>query len=73
MPRTHLINEQLNALAGTLGQRSEVILQAWRAAADSDARLTTGNSLPQSQFNDHVPHVLQSFGRKLRSWPNDVS
>ncbi|MDQ3215600.1 MAG: HAMP domain-containing histidine kinase [Pseudomonadota bacterium] len=73
MPRTHLINEQLDALADTLEQRSEAILQAWRATADGDSRLTTGISLPQSQFNDHIPHVLQSFGRKLRAWPNDVS
>jgi len=73
MTRTPLINEQLNALAALLDQRQDAILQAWRAAADADPRLTTSNSLPQSQFNDHIPHVLDSYGQRLRAWPNDVS
>ena len=73
MARTQIIDEQLNALAAYLHTRRDAILQAWRAAADGDPLLTTANSLPQSQFNDHIPDVLDALGRRLQVWPNDAS
>ena len=71
MARTHIIDEQLNLLATCLRERREAILAAWRAAADADPQLTTANSLPQSQFNDHIPDVLEAFERRLLMWPQD--
>jgi signal transduction histidine kinase len=56
---------ELTALAHHLHQRRSVILQHWRAAVAADPALTTGNSLPRSQLNDHIPAVLADFGREL--------
>lgn len=71
MPRTRTIDEQLNSLATCLRERRDAILAAWRAAADADPQLTTADSLPQSQFNDHIPDVLEGFERSLQAWPHD--
>lgn len=73
MARTQIIDEQLNALAAYLHSRRDAILQAWRAAADADTHLTTANALPQSQFNDHIPDVLDALGRRLQVWPDDAA
>ena len=71
MARTQIIDEELSGVAAYLRERREDILQAWRAAADADPLLTTANSLPKSQFNDHIPDVLDLFERKLQAWPQD--
>lgn len=71
--RTQLIIEQLIALAAYLRGRQDVMLETWRAAANSDPLLTTANTLPVSQFNDHIPNVLDAFGRRLRMWPSEAS
>ncbi|MGH6612023.1 MAG: sensor histidine kinase [Burkholderiaceae bacterium] len=71
MPRTQIIDEQLNSLAACLRARREAILTAWREAADDDPLLTTADSLPTSQFNDHIPDVLETFERKLQAWPQE--
>jgi signal transduction histidine kinase len=71
MTRTRIIDEELNAVAAYLRERRPAILDAWRAAADADPQLTTSNSLPRSQFNDHIPDVLDVFERRLEAWPND--
>lgn len=71
MARTQIIDEELNAVAAHLRGRRQAILHAWRAAADADPQLTAANSLPQSQFNDHIPDVLDVFERKLQAWPED--
>ena len=70
MVRTEIIDE-LNAVAGYLRERQEAILEAWRDAADADPQLTTANALPRSQFVDHIPDVLVTLQRRLRSWPED--
>ena len=44
-----------------------MILQAWRDAIERDPQLTTASSLPRKQLNDHIPHVLDAFGRELRA------
>jgi signal transduction histidine kinase len=72
MDRTQIIDEELNAVAAHLRGRQEAILDAWRAAADADPQLTTVNALPQSQFNDHIPDVLDLLARKLQAWPRDA-
>ncbi len=56
---------ELTAMAHHLHQRRPVILQHWRSAIAADPALTTGNSLPRSQLNDHIPAVLADFGREL--------
>ena len=71
MARTQIIDEELNAVATHLRERREAILEAWRAAADADPQLTTVNSLPRSQFNDHIPDVLDLLERKLQAWPQE--
>ncbi|HZA95273.1 MAG TPA: HAMP domain-containing sensor histidine kinase [Burkholderiaceae bacterium] len=71
MTRTQIIDEELNAVAAYLRERRPAILDAWRAAADADPQLTTSNSLPRSQFNDHIPDVLDSFERRLQAWPTE--
>ena len=65
------IDEELNAVAAHLRERRPAILDAWRVAADLDPQLTTSNSLPRSQFNDHIPDVLDVFERRLQAWPED--
>jgi signal transduction histidine kinase len=69
MTRTQIIDEELNAVATHLRARREAILEAWRLAANADPQLTTGNALPRSQFNDHIPDVLDVLERKLQAWP----
>ena len=71
MARTKIIDEELNAVATHLRARREAILEAWRASADADPQLTTANALPRSQFNDHIPDVLDLLERKLKAWPQE--
>jgi signal transduction histidine kinase len=62
------IETQLTALADHLAARRPAILQGWRKDVDADPELTTGPSLPKSQFYDHIPDLLETFERKLRAW-----
>ncbi len=71
MNRTQIIDEELNAVAAHLRVRREAILEAWRASANADPQLTTANALPRSQFNDHIPDVLDLLERKLEAWPQE--
>lgn len=71
MARTKIIDEELNAVAAHLRERRPAILDAWRAAANADPHLTTANALPRSQFNDHIPDVLDVLERRLQTWPDD--
>ena len=68
MVRTQKAAEQLIALAGHLVARRSAILQAWRESVQADPELTVVTALPRTQFNDHIPQVLDSFERKLRLW-----
>lgn len=67
MPRTDVEKEQLVRLALHLSSRREVILQGWRQAVEADPRLTTASNLSRSQFNDHIPELLDAFERELSS------
>jgi signal transduction histidine kinase len=60
-------NAQLSALALHLSNQREAILQRWRQAVEADPRLTTASNLSRSQFNDHIPEVLDAFERALSS------
>jgi signal transduction histidine kinase len=45
--------------------RREAILYAWRRAVMQDPALSTADSLPRAQLNDHVPSLLQAYERRL--------
>jgi len=66
-------SRQLLALALHLAARRDAVLQAWRTAVDADPALTTPSSLPRSQFNDHIPGLLDAFERRLKVWPRTES
>src|SRR4029453_13369079 len=66
MDSAHNFDEQLSALASYLGARREAILRAWRKAIDRDPEMTAGGSLPRAQLYDHIPALLDAFGRRLR-------
>jgi len=57
----------LTGLASHLSARQTEILAAWHAFAEADPELTTPTTLPRVLFNDHIPHVLETFVRRLRS------
>jgi signal transduction histidine kinase len=57
--------EELAALATHMRARRRPILEAWRRAAERDPTLTTMSALSRSQFNDHIPEILDAFERKL--------
>ena len=75
MDRSQKSRDELLELAAYVARRRQAILQAWRGAVNADAVLTTATSLPRTQFYDHIPDVLASFERKLRSatGQNDAS
>ncbi len=60
----------LAALADRLTSRREALLQAWRAAVSADSSLNTGDALPDTQLNDHIPAMLEAFEARLRA-PDD--
>ncbi len=65
MTRTEEEHRQLTALAAHLSSRREAILQCWRQFVEADPRLNTASNLSRSQFNDHIPEVLDAFEREL--------
>lgn len=65
--------DQLHALAVHFDEQREAILQRWREAARNSPEITTASSLTRSQFNDHIPGVLDAFAQRLRAWPHKES
>jgi signal transduction histidine kinase len=63
---SHTIDAQLSSLAAHLASRRDAILRAWRKAIDRDPEMNTGASLPRVQLDDHIPALLDAFGRRLR-------
>ena len=57
---------QLDALAEHLAMRREAILHAWRIQVAGDNSLTTASTLPRTQLNDHIPHLLAEYESELR-------
>ena len=73
MHTTDAASQQLLTLALQLAARRDAILQAWRTAVHADPTLTTASSLPRSQFNDHIPGLLDAFEQRLKAWPRRES
>jgi signal transduction histidine kinase len=59
------------ALAQYLNSRRTAVLEAWRNAIKRDPELVSGDSLPRAQLFDHIPGILSTFERELRSSPAD--
>jgi signal transduction histidine kinase len=59
------IEAGLAEVSERLAQRRERILEAWRESVRRDRELTTGDSLPLAQLDDHIPELLSSFERRL--------
>lgn len=62
-----------DALCDHLAKRRPAILQAWRTAAEADPAQQTARALTRSQFNDHIPEVLDAFEQKLRARPGGAA
>jgi hypothetical protein len=58
---------ELSALAAYLAARREQILETWLLSVASDSQLTTPAGLSRTQFNDHIPQVLDAFDRRLQA------
>jgi signal transduction histidine kinase len=65
-------SSQLNALASSLLERRDIILDAWRAYGDALPGHSAGSSLSRIQFNDHIPSVLDCLGSTLEAWPQEA-
>ncbi len=63
--------EQLSALASVLLARQDEILRAWREAGERDSGRSPASSLSLAQFNDHIPHVLESFAARIQIWKGE--
>jgi len=61
---------QLDALASSLLQRRDAILDEWRRIGDP-VECSVEPSLSRAQFNDHIPAVLDCFAHTIREWPDD--
>lgn len=66
MQTTQPKENQLSELAQHLFVRREAILHDWRMQVAGDKRLTTASTLPRTQLNDHIPHLLAEYECKLR-------
>jgi signal transduction histidine kinase len=54
-------------LAEHLQRQRGALLKRWRASVRNDAGLTSGDSLPRAQLEDHVPAAMIAFERHLMS------
>jgi len=61
------IDSGLLALADHLKSRRDAILLAWRNAIKREAALTSSVALPFVDLYDHIPALLSTFERELRS------
>jgi signal transduction histidine kinase len=62
---------QLDALASELLQRRDAILDQWRSDGGAAAAAGIESSLSRTQFNDHIPDVLDCFAHTIRAWPGE--
>jgi signal transduction histidine kinase len=62
--------DQLAEFVSYLASRRTLILQSWRSLVDSDPELTAPTSLPRTQFNDHIPELLDAYEQRLLAWPS---
>lgn len=64
---TELTPYQLNALSVFLHMHREDILQAWRAAVQSDPELATARGLAPRALDDMLPRILDDLELRLRA------
>lgn len=57
----------LLALAAHVTERRDAIMRTWRKAVIRDPQITTGDALPRSQLNDHLPQILTGFVARLEA------
>ena len=62
-----LAQEQSRGLADHLQGARARILQCWQDAVAQDAQLTTASTISRTQFNDHIPQLLEAFEHRLRA------
>ena len=64
-----MVSESLQAQRAALGARFRAripaVLAAWHEALAADPKLKTGDSLPRSQLDDHLPRWLDAFADLL--------
>jgi signal transduction histidine kinase len=60
-------DEQLMALADHLQAERSRILLSWQESVAHDPELTTSSTISRTQFNDHIPQVLEAFEHRLRA------
>ena len=60
-----LTRDSLLAISAYFGQRRDAVLEAWRARVAADPALTTGDSLPRAQLQDHIPALLEDYEHRL--------
>ena len=59
------VQNQLAGLVVHLGIRRDEILRLWREAIKRDPELTSCSGLSRSVLEDHIPHILDDFERRL--------
>jgi len=70
---TERVRQQLASLNSHLSAKRGEIMLAWRASSDADPEQTTADALTRSQFNDHIPQVLEALEGKLAARPGSPS
>ncbi|HEY0787889.1 MAG TPA: HAMP domain-containing sensor histidine kinase [Thermoanaerobaculia bacterium] len=73
MTKTNPAKKQLRDLAAALRERRDAILSAWRAAGEEEPGRSIAPSLSRTQFNDHIPAVLDCLGHTLEGMPDEES
>ena len=63
------VQAQRQALGLRFKERIPAVLAAWHDAQAADPKLQTGDSLPRSQLNDHLPSWLDAFAELLAAAP----
>lgn len=63
----------LAGLATHLGNQRKAILKRWRTATEEAPGVTIASTLTRVQFNDHIPGLLDAYGRVLQAWPDATS
>ncbi len=60
----------MNDVALQLGERQAQILARWRKRVSGDPQIVGISHMTRSQFNDHIPLILDTFCAKLSAAPN---
>jgi signal transduction histidine kinase len=60
-------DDQLTAVADYLRTARSRILLSWQESVAHDPELSTSSTISRTQFNDHIPQVLEAFEHRLRA------